>query len=117
MTYAPSAEQLSAYVVALRYTLARLDEIGRQEAGGDPADDPGFAVAGTDLPALVHALGLMVLATRRELAALRSGIDDEAGQDRAVREQLQLELETIEISAVEAEMEDSAASDRGAEQS
>jgi hypothetical protein len=109
MEYKPPAEQIMVAVKALRYTLAYMDELDRQEAGGSPADAPGVSMTVDEALALAPSLALLLVSARQELAGRELLTNDPAEQNRGAREELQRQLEALEITAafagVDAEME------------
>jgi hypothetical protein len=109
MAHTPPAEQIMVAVRALRYTLAYMDELDRQEAGGSPADAPGVTMTVDETLALAPALAALLVATTRELVARDDFTGNPAEQGQGAREKLQRELEILEVNAtfatVEAEMD------------
>jgi hypothetical protein len=107
MTQGPAPGQFEQAAAALRYTLAVLDETGRQAAGGSPADAAPVSMTVDEAIALAPALAHLVIAARRALAENR-GVDGPEAQAAWARAQLQGELEAHEMNAafaaVEAEM-------------
>jgi hypothetical protein len=110
MTAAPPPELIRQAAVALRYTLAVLDETSRQAAGGSPDHAVPVTMDVAEALALAPALAHLVLGARCVLAE-NLGIDGPEAQAAWARAQLQGELEAHEMSAafadVEAEMRSS----------
>ena len=116
MTATPPAEQIRVAVKALSYTLAYMDELDRQEAGGSPADAPGVTMTVDEAVALAPALAGLLLATTRELVGRDLFTDDPAEQNRGAREKLQRELEIHEVNAMFAAVEAEMSGDSGGQE-
>ena len=101
--------QFEQAAAALRYTLAVLDETGRQAAGGSQGDAAPVTKTVDEAIALAPYLAHLVIAARCVLAG-NLGIDGPEARAAWARAQLQGELETCEMNAafvgVEAEMKD-----------
>ena len=98
MTTTPP-ELIRQSAAALRYTLAVLDETGRQ--AGDAA---GLAMTVDEAIALAPALAHLVIGARHALAE-RHGASGPAEQAAAVRTWLLAELEGHELNAAFADVE------------
>ena len=103
MTTTPP-ELIRQSAAALRYTLAVLDETGRQAGGGRPGDAAGLAMTVDEAIALAPALAHLVIGARHALAE-RHGASGPAEQAAAVRTWLLAELEGHELNAAFADVE------------
>lgn len=98
MTDGIPAETLNGTAKALRYAAWVSGNDERAAAGVDPADWPPCPVAAAEFAGLVPPLTAIVTAAYRALAE-QQGVSDPAGQRQAARGYLEIQLESVELSA------------------